>query len=285
MLAIILFLVFGTVAIMGYALIPAVQTTAAQMGEKRQRQYAQQMEQVLSRQEARKMSRFFVIAPIIFGGGCFFLAPEGMQLFGVLGGAAFGLIFPSMYIQSQIRRSKEKFSNQLIDALMIMSSSFRGGLSLVQAMESVVEEMPDPINKEFATVLGENKMGVSLEEALTHLYNRMPSSALQQMTTAILLARETGGNLPIIFGRIVTNIRERKKIQSNLDTLTIQGKLQGFLMALLPIGFAGIVYTTNKRIFVNMFNSDVGRTMLIYAFVSEVLGAIMIMKISSFKDF
>ena len=76
------------------------------------------------------------------------------------------------------------------------SRSERGlglGLSLVQAMEVVVEEMPEPTNQEFSVLLGENKMGITLEEAFAHLYERMPSVALQQVITTILLARETGG--------------------------------------------------------------------------------------------
>ena len=75
-------------------------------------------------------------------------------------------------------------------------------------------------------VLGENKMGVPLDESLNRLYRRMPSAAMQQMVTAILLARETGGNLPMIFTRIVASTRERKKIEKNLQTLTVQGKIQ-----------------------------------------------------------
>jgi len=183
------------------------------------------------------------------------------------------------------KRTKEKFSDQLIDALMIMSSSFRGGLSLIQALEAVVDEMPDPINKEFGIVLGENKMGVSLEEALFHLYNRLPSAALQQMITAILLARETGGNLPVIFSRIVTNIREHKKVQQNLDTLTIQGKIQGAVMSLLPIGFGFVLFSANKKIFEHMFHSELGRGMLMYAIISETIGAFLVWKISTFRDF
>jgi tight adherence protein B len=152
-------------------------------------------------------------------------------------------------------------------------------------MEAVVEEMPDPINKEFSTVLGENKMGVSLEEAFYHLYNRMPSGSLQQMITAILLARETGGNLPAIFTRIINNIRENRKIQQNLDTLTIQGKIQGFVMALLPFVFVGLVYSSNPRIFDNMVASPLGRTIIIWAVIWQTIGAAMIFKISTFKDF
>jgi tight adherence protein B len=134
-------------------------------------------------------------------------------------------------------------------------------------------------------VLGENKMGVSLEESLNHLYNRMPSPALQQVITAILLARETGGNLPAIFTRIVSSIREHRKIQSQIETLTLQGKIQGVVMSLLPIGFFFVIYSTNPSFFQHMFKSPTGRAMLIYATFSEVIGAFMIWKISTFKEF
>ena len=285
MLSIILFLVFCTVALVGYSIVPTAYNRLAVASEKREQKFSHKMEQLMNRQEARKISRLFIAAPIVFGLGFFVLFPEEIRLFGVALGIVGGLLFPGMYIRILADRTKRKFLDQLVDALMIMSSSFRGGLSLIQAIEAVVEEMPDPINKEFGTVLGENKMGVSLEEALGHLYNRMPSTALQQMNTAILLARETGGNLPVIFSRIVTNIRENKKIQQNLDTLTIQGKIQGVVMSLLPIGFTFVVYSANRRIFQHMLHSDTGKAMLLYAFISWLIGTILIWKISTYRDF
>lgn len=239
----------------------------------------------MPRKEARKLSRFFVFAPVMLGATLYFVFPEGLKVPGLLIGGVGGFLFPGIYIKALSRQLKNKFNDQLVDALMIMSSSFRGGLSLVQAMEAVVDEMPDPINKEFGVVLAENKMGVSLEEALAHLYNRMPLVSLQQMITAILLARETGGNLPVIFNRIVNNIRESKKIQQNLATLTIQGQIQGVVMSLLPIGFGFIVYSSNRRIFEHMLTSDLGRGMLIYALISWLIGAFFVWKISTFKDF
>ena len=285
MLFIILFLMFTTIFFIAYLVIPMVYEKATVISEKRQKNLSANFQQLLPTNQAKKMSRFFVFAPFLFGAALYFLFPEGLRVFGLIIGATGGYLFPKVYIQIMTRQIKEKFKDQLIDALMIMSSSFRGGLSLIQAFEAVVEEMPNPINTEFSSVLGENMMGVTLEDALYHLYNRMPSAALQQMITAILLARETGGNLPLIFSRIVTNIRESKKIQQNLSTLTIQGKLQGVVMTLLPLGFAFIVYSSNKRIFEHMFTTDLGRSMLIYAVISEIIGAFLIIKISSFKDF
>lgn len=285
MLILLIFLTFCTVGLVGYSVAPALYGNFAVASEKRQRDFSNRMEQLVPQQEAKRISRLFVIAPLVLAGGFYILFPVELKLAGIILGLVAGFVFPGMYVQALTRKTKDKFDGQLVDALMIMSSSFRGGLSLLQALEAVVDEMPDPINKEFGIVLGENKMGVSLEEAFQHLYSRMTSSSLQQMITAILLARETGGNLPLIFNRIVGNIRESRKIQQNLDTLTIQGKIQGVVMSILPIAFAVLLYSSNRRIFDNMVASEIGRTMLIYAAVSETIGAFMIWKISSYKDF
>lgn len=285
MLVTVLFLVFCTFGLIGYALIPVIYGRTSILNEGRQRKLSSNMEQLMSRQEAKKLSRLFVYAPILLSGTFYFVFPEGLQVIGIVVGVVFGFLFPGIYIKLLTQKTRSKFNTQMVDALMIMSSSFRGGLSLIQAFEAVVDEMPDPINKEFGMVLGENKMGVSLEEALAHLYERLPLVSLQQMITAILLARETGGNLPIIFTRIVNNIRESKKIQQNITTLTIQGQIQGVVMSLLPIGFGFIVYSSNPRIFHHMLTSDLGRGMLIYAAVSWSIGAFFVWKISAFKDF
>ncbi len=285
MLTLIIFLTFSTALIVAYSVIPYFYQRVSVLSEKRRQKLSGNMESLFPAHEARKMSSLFVASPLAFAVVLYLIFPEGFKIFGVVMGATSGFLLPGLYIRFLKSKTKDKFSDQLIDALMIMSSSFRGGLSLVQAMEAVVEEMPNPINAEFSTVLSENKMGVSLGEALDHLYNRLPSPALQQMITAILLARETGGNLPVIFSRIVTNIRESKKIQQNIDTLTVQGKLQGLVMAVLPVAFAFIIYSANRRMFDHMLNSPTGRGMLMVALVLEIIGAFLIIKISTFKDF
>ncbi len=255
------------------------------LNTRRVRKFSSNMEQLVARNEAKKLGKLFVIAPLALSVLFYLFFPEDLRLVGVVIGITGGLLFPGFYIKFLTKKTKQKFQDQLVDSLMIMSSSFRGGLSLIQALEAVVEEMPDPINREFGTVLGENKMGVSLEEALNHLHNRMPSTAVQQMITAILLARETGGNLPAIFQRIVTNIRETKKIQQGLDTLTIQGKIQGVVLTMLPIGFFAITAGSNQKAFNNMISTDLGRGLLIYCFCSWAIGAFLVWKISAIKDF
>lgn len=280
--------IFVAVVLFSYSVVPSVYSKSVALSQKRAKDMSAKMDKVMPRTQLDKLAKLYMIAPVA-GGVLGFLFVPGetafMKTVGVLFGGMFGFVVPSFYTKLQIRKNARKFDDQLVDALMIMSSSFRGGLSLIQAMEAVVEEMDDPIAYEFGIVLGENKMGVSLEEALNHLYNRMPSPALQQMTTAILLARETGGNLPAIFQRIVGVIREHKRIKAQIDTLTIQGKIQGVVMSFLPIGFFLMVQSTNPSYFKTMYMSETGRVFLIIAGFLWVIGGYMIIKISTFKDF
>ncbi|MBF0483774.1 MAG: type II secretion system F family protein [Candidatus Omnitrophica bacterium] len=277
-------IVFVAVGFSALTVIPIVEKWFAVASATQEQQFMERMEPLMAKQKAKKMSYLFILCPLLLGAGGYFALPN-VPMFSLPVGIGLGIICPYFIVKTIIKRNQEKFQDQLVDALLIMSSSFRGGLSLVQALEAVVEEMPDPIQSEFGLVLAENKMGVSLEDAMQHLFRRMPSIPLQQMITAILLARETGGNLPVIFNRIVNNIRERKKVKQNLDTLTIQGKIQGAVMTFLPIGFAFVVYSSNRRVFDHMLQSPLGQKLLIAAFILWVVGAFMILKISKFDDF
>jgi tight adherence protein B len=105
------------------------------------------------------------------------------------------------------------------------------------------------------------------------------------MISAILLARETGGNLPVIFSRIVNSIRERRKIEENLQVLTLQGKLQAAVMSGLPVMFFVMVKATNPGYFKIMVDTDTGRFLLILCAGLWLIGTFFIIKISTFKNF
>jgi len=242
------------------------------------------VDRYLREEELKKMYQLILLGPFVLSIVMALLFPEGKRWIGFIMGIFLGYLLPRMYVNRLITIRKQKFNDQLVDAIMIMSSSFRGGLSLVQAFESVADEMPDPVKGEFGVVLGENKMGVSLDESLHRLYKRMPSPAMQQMVTAILLARETGGNLPNIFSRIVNSTRERKKIERNLQTLTVQGKIQAFVMTGLPVFFFFTVSGSNPHFFDTMFNTPKGQQLVVLCAVLWVMGALSIWKISVFKD-
>ncbi len=280
-----LFLAFLSVTVIFYFTLPLAFSGIKSFNKKRAEKMVIKMDDMFIQAKEKKMVFLYVLAPFILAIVAFFVSPKEYQIPAIAGAGIVGFIFPGFYIRSLAKKRKKMFYVQLVDALMMLNSALKGGLSLLQAMEVVADEMPDPISQEFAILIGENKMGVSLETSFDRLYSRMGTPALQQFISAVLLARETGGNLPVIFNRIIATIRENRKIQQNIETLTLQGRIQGFVMSLLPLAFGIFVYSSNPGYFDTMVNSETGKNLLMLAAFLQVIGTILIIKISQIGDF
>jgi tight adherence protein B len=174
-------------------------------------------------------------------------------------------------------------NDQLLDAINMLASCLKGGLSLLQGFEVLVEEMPVPINQELGLVVRENKMGISLEESLIRLNKRMNLEELGLVVNALLVARETGGELTKVFSRLSVTIRDNHKLKENIKTLTLQGRLQGYIMSFLPIVFVAWVLSVDKHHFDIMMKSDMGRLLLVIAVVMQICGMILIRIFSIIK--
>lgn len=198
------------------------------------------------------------------------------SLMGLLIGLGFGFAVPVLIVKNLVLARKSKFCAQITDGLMILSSCLKGGLSLLQSIEALVEELTPPISQEFGLILRENKMGIALEESFENLNKRMPSDELNLLTTAILVARETGGDITLLFGRLISTIRAKVKLGDSVKTLSMQGKIQGIVMSGLPIGFAILVVSFNPNYFDIMLSSALGRGLMVYAVISELVGMYMI---------
>ena len=142
-------------------------------------------------------------------------------------------------------RRREKFNQQLPEALATMSNALRAGFSIAQAFDSVVEQDVSPTSEEFAILQQQLKIGMSFEDALASLAQRVGSDDLLLVTTAILISRKTGGNVTEIFDKISETIRGRQKIERKVKTLTAQGRMQGMIVSAMPV-FLGLVMTVIK---------------------------------------
>lgn len=284
MLFILMFLIFTSFALLVFGAVPLAVEKASAYSQKSASKFSLKYDAVLTEEQIKRTRITMLGMPLVLAVLAMIFSSEETRGMYIVGGLVLGFLLPRIQLNQLIAKRKSRFQDQLMDALMIMSSSFRAGLSLIQAIEAVVDEMPEPIKQEFGIVLGENKMGVPLDESLNRLYNRMPSAPLQQMVTAILLARETGGNLALIFARIIASVRERRKIEMNLKTLTIQGKIQAVVMTGLPVLFYFGVSASNRHFFDILKNSPDGQKMLMVCAVLWVVGAVSIWKISTFKE-
>jgi tight adherence protein B len=139
--------------------------------------------------------------------------------------------------------------------------------------------MPDPIAKEFRRASEETNLGMSLKASLEHLTERMPVLDLRLAVTAILIQRETGGNLAEILENIAEVIRERFKILGQVRVYTAQGRLTGWVIGLIPFGLMIYIYIVNPDYISVLFVHPWGKMMLAGGLISEVLGILIIRKI------
>lgn len=177
-----------------------------------------------------------------FAGSVFF----DSIIFPILG-AIIGLRLPRIYVNFMAGRRLRAFENQLADTLNLWVNALRSGYSVLQGMEAIATELPPPISKEFERVVQEVRLGLSLEQALANIVRRMPSEDLDLIVTAVNIQREVGGNLAEILDIISHTIRERVRIKGEIRTLTSQGRLTGWVVSLLPVGLALVLYSINPE--------------------------------------
>ena len=195
-------------------------------------------------------------------------------------GAVAGILLPDLYVRQTRALRKERFRGQLVDALFMLSSSLRAGLSLTQAFEILESEMPPPASQEFGLMMKAHKVGRTLEEAMQRLNQRMACEEMNLITTAVLLARETGGDVTTIINQLITTIREKRKLSEKVGTLTLQGRLQAYIMSFLPVGFAVLVRAFNKAYFDPLLQEPVGKVLIMTAAGLWFVGMILLLRLS-----
>jgi tight adherence protein B len=171
------------------------------------------------------------------------------------------------------------FVNQMVDGMTLMANGVKAGLSVQQCMERVVENMPNPISQEFGLVLGQMRLGRSLQEALNELGNRIPMPDLQMFVTSVNILQETGGNLAETFATITFTIRERQKVEKKIEALTAQGITQGVIISMVPFFLLGVFYLIDPNYVAPLFNTALGLVALFFMLGLQVLGGLMIRKI------
>jgi tight adherence protein B len=203
-------------------------------------------------------------------GGTMFLAPVGLII---------GYFFPRVLVKIRKGRRLHAFNDQLGDSITLMANALRAGYSLLQAMEVVSRELAPPISAEFARVIKEVGLGLSQEDAMKHLQERIQSDDLDLMITAINVQHEVGGNLSEILDTIGHTIRERVRIQGEIRVLTAQGMMSGYVISFLPIGLMLILFLINRQYIGAMFKEPCGWAMLAFMAITMSLGFFSIQKI------
>ncbi len=193
--------------------------------------------------------------------------------------AVVGFFLPPLYVRRRRAKRLEAFNNQLEDVLTLLVGSLRAGYSFLHALNVVVEEIPAPASEEFRRVVREVGLGLSLTEALQNLVERLDSDDLDMVVTAVNIQQEVGGNLANILDVISETIRERVRIQGEIQVLTSRQKGTGYILALLPFILGAVLYILNPEYMSRLFKP--GPTLVIpaVAVVLVFIGFLVIRKI------
>jgi len=193
------------------------------------------------------------------------------------------LTVPNLIVNIKRRRRLKRFMNHFPEALEMFARSLRAGHSFTGAIQLVAQEMPDPIGPEFSKVFEEQNLGIPLRQALIGMTDRVDTLDVKFFVTAILIQRETGGNLAEIIDKIAYVIRERFRVQGQLKIFTAQARLSGFILSLLPIGVAVLIWILNPEYLKPLWFERTGKIMIAIAVTLQILGMLAIRKIIRIK--
>jgi tight adherence protein B len=172
-------------------------------------------------------------------------------------GALFGFFLPRIWMGRRKSGRLKSFNKQLPDTITLIANALRAGSSFLQAVELVVRESRPPISTEFGRVIREVNLGLSFDVALENMVRRVRSDDLELMATAIAIQHTVGGNLAEILDSIAFTIRERVRIKGEIQTLTAQQRLSGYVVGFLPIALAGFLFVAAPQFMAPMFDDRV----------------------------
>lgn len=214
----------------------------------------------------------YLIAYIAFG---HFMPALGCMVVGAL-------VLPLiMWHKKAVRMNA--FAEEFPDALDLLVSALRAGISFSSALQIVAEESPEPIRSEFAIVVEEQALGIEMREALNNLANRVDSVDIKFFVTAIVLQRDTGGNLTEVLENTSRLIRDRFRILGDIKTFTAQGRLTGAILTCLPVAMAMFMIASAPEYFFKMWEKPEGRAILGVAALMQLMGGLAIRKIVDIK--
>jgi tight adherence protein B len=197
-------------------------------------------------------------------------------------GLAFG-ISPSLYLFILRETRFRRFDALLPEAVDLMSRGLRAGHAVSAVLEMVGNEVADPVGVEFRAMAEEQSLGLPLRDAMMGLVERVPRDDVRFLATAILLQKETGGNLAHILDKTAAVMRERARLRGQLMIYTAQGRISGWILCAAPFAMFGLLSVINKKYEMMLFTDPLGQDMLYAGLIMMALGILVIRKIIDIK--
>jgi tight adherence protein B len=215
----------------------------------------------------------FEVTAILYGKGWWLAVIAGVL----------GAFLPLIFVAIKRARRMAAFEKEFPEVIELLSRSVRAGHSFTSGMEIVATDLPAPVSTEFRITFDEQRFGLSLRDALTNLCARVPLVDVRLFVIALLVQKETGGNLAELLDNLARVIRERFKIAGEVRVRTAQGRLTAAILVALPIFMILVLQVINPNYIDLLFTDRLGQIMIITAAVMQTLGAIIIWRIVKIK--
>ncbi len=220
------------------------------------------------------VSKFLLISFVVGIAGCALALLRGMSIsLALVIGLALAFL-PLLYVRSKKSARLAQIDLQLPDALDLIGRALRAGHAFPSAVKMVGDELAAPLAEEFRIVFDEVNYGISMPDALNNLARRVPSTDLRYFVIAVLIQRETGGNLTELLDNISKIIRARVKLLGDVRVLSAEGKMSAWILTLLPFGTALLINITNPEFMSILFTDSFGKKMVAGALVSMLVGVL-----------
>lgn len=188
-------------------------------------------------------------------------------------------ILPLLYLQNQRSRRLTRLEKQLPEALDLVTRALRAGHSFASGIQMIGEEMAEPIAGEFRMVADEVNFGVSLQQALTNLGERVPLTDLRYFVVSVLIQRDSGDNLTEVLGNLSRLIRERLKLLARVRVLSSEGRLSAWILGLMPFALAALMNVFNPEFMSPLWTDPIGQTVIKYMLLVMLVGVVLLRKI------
>ena len=226
---------------------------------------------------------FFLLSAVLGVGGGFLAAVLDYGLGVGIGLGAVGCFLPLVWIQMKRKRRFKEFERQLPEALDLMARALRAGHAFSVGMKMIGDEYPDPIGPEFNRTVEEISYGIDTPEAMNNLNDRVISTDLKFFVTALVVQRETGGNLAEIIEAISRLIRQRFELFGRIKAISAEGKLSGIVLFALPFVMGTVLWVINEDYMRVLFEDPTGQMMMGVAGSLMVLGAFVMKRLCDIK--
>lgn len=231
--------------------------------------------------EPRTFWIFASISGVVAAAGAYFMTE--MLWVAPLAGFAFALGFPR-WILAFLKGSREKkFTREFAPAIDTIVRSVKSGLPVNEALKVVASEISEPVRGEFKLLNEGLKVGVTMEDGLKRMYERMPTPEVNFFGIVMTIQQKTGGNLSEALSNLSTVLRDRKRMQGKIRAMSSEAKAGAMIIGSLPPGVAGLIYVTTPEYIQVMFDADIGKLMLMGCAVWMATGIFVMKKMVSFK--